>query len=200
MVVETEHDVVTGEQGSPVAGDSPKRHKPKGAHHAFDWEALEDPNVRAEKSWENEKEEYWSSKMYKKYMKVCHIDKLWPKECHAAHTKGFACRPLKCKDDHFIHRAEEVWRALFGNRERSKGLLNYGLVAMVYAELKLECKVDWSTYPTTTQFPLCIGKTTKDIPDMYTLDSAATKGILAFLRKKPEGTIGQGSTSKKGDK
>jgi hypothetical protein len=46
-------------------------------------------------------------------------------------------QPLTCKDDYFIHRVEEVWRALFGNRERSKGLLNYGLVAMVYAELKL---------------------------------------------------------------
>jgi hypothetical protein len=50
--------VITGEQGSPVAMDSIKRHKPKGDHHAFDWESLEDPNVRAEKDWENEKEEY----------------------------------------------------------------------------------------------------------------------------------------------
>jgi hypothetical protein len=161
---------------------------------------LEDPNVRVEKGWEDEKEEYWSSKTCKKYVKMCHIDKLWPKECHAAHTKGFACRPLTCKDDHFIHRAEEVWRALFRNRERNKGLLNHGFVAMVYAELKLERKVDWSTYPTTMQFPLCIGKIAKDIPDMYTSESAATKGILAFLRKKSEGTTGQGSSSKKGAK
>jgi hypothetical protein len=137
---------------------------------------------------------------------MCHIDKLWPKEWYAAHTfacglrSGFACRPWTCKDDHFIHRAEEVWQALFGNRERSKGLLNYGLVVMVYAELKLERKVDWSTYPMTTQFPLCIGKTTKDIPNIYTPESAATKGILAFLRKKPEGTTGQGLSSKKGAK
>jgi hypothetical protein len=200
MVAGTEHDVVTRKQGSPVTGDSTKRHKPKGAHHAFDWEALEDPNVCAEKGWKNEKEEYWSSKTCKKYVKMCHIDKLWPKEYHAAHTKGFACKPLKCKEDHFIHRAEEVWRALFGNRERSKGLLNYGLVAMVYTKLTLERKVDWSTYPTTTQFPLCIGKTAKDIPDMYTPESVATKGILAFLRKKPEGTTGQGSSRKKGGK
>jgi hypothetical protein len=133
-------------------------------------------------------------------VKMCHIDKLWPKEYHAVHTKGFACRPYTHKDDHFIHRAEEVWQALFGNRERNKGLLNYGLVAMVYAELKLEHKVDWSTYPTTTPFPLCIGKTTKDIPDMYTPEFAATKGILAFLKKKPEGTTEQGSSNTKGAK
>jgi hypothetical protein len=192
--------VITGEQGSLIAGDSTKRHKPKDARHAFDWEALEDPNVRAEKGWENEKEEYWSSKTCKKYMKMCHIDKLWPKECYAAHTRGFACRPLTCNDDHFIYRAEEVWRALFGNRDKSKGLFNYGLVAKVYAELKLERKVDWSTYPTTTQFPLCIGKIAKDILDMYTPESVVTKGILAFLRKKLEGATGQGSLCKKGAK
>jgi hypothetical protein len=60
MAAETQHDVITREQGSPVTRDSTKRHKPKGAHHAFDWEALEDPNMRAEKGWENEKEKYWS--------------------------------------------------------------------------------------------------------------------------------------------
>ena len=90
-----------------------------------------------------------------------------------------------------------IWRALFGNREKSKGLFNYGLLAMVYAELKLEHKVDWSAYPTTMQFPLGIGKIAKDSPDMYTLESAATKGILAFLRKKPQGDIDQGSSSRK---
>jgi hypothetical protein len=49
MAAETEHDVVTGEQGSLAVGDSTKRRKPKGVQHAFDWEALEDPNVRAER-------------------------------------------------------------------------------------------------------------------------------------------------------
>jgi hypothetical protein len=70
-MAEPEHDVVTREQGSLVAGDSTKRYKPKGAHHAFDWEALEDPNMRVEKDWKNEKEECWSSKTYKKYVKMC---------------------------------------------------------------------------------------------------------------------------------
>jgi hypothetical protein len=146
---------------------------------------LDDPNVHAEKGWENEKEYCFS-----KYVKMCHIDKLWPKECHAAHTKSFACRPWTCNDDHFIHRAEEVWRALFGNRLKNKGLFNYGLVVMVYVELKLERKVDWSTYPMTMQYPLSIGKTAKDIPNMYIPESAVTKGILEFLRKKPQGTTG----------
>jgi hypothetical protein len=45
MAAEPEHDVVTGEQGSLAARNSTKWRKPKGAHHAFDWEALEDPNA-----------------------------------------------------------------------------------------------------------------------------------------------------------
>jgi hypothetical protein len=36
MAAEPEHDMVTEEQGSPVARDSTKRYKPKGANHAFD--------------------------------------------------------------------------------------------------------------------------------------------------------------------
>jgi hypothetical protein len=61
----------------------------------------------------------------------------------------------------------------------------------------LKHKVDWSTYPTTTQYPLYIGNTAKDIPDMYTPESMATKGILGFLRKKPQGATDQGLSSKK---
>jgi hypothetical protein len=26
-------------------------------------------------------------------MKMHHIDKLWPEECHEVHTKNFACKP-----------------------------------------------------------------------------------------------------------
>jgi hypothetical protein len=88
--------------------------------------------------------------------------------------------------------ASIVWES--GEKQ---GLFNYGLVAIVYAESKLERKVDWSTYPTTMQYPLCIGKTAKDIPDMYTPESTATKGILGFLRKKPQEASGQGLSSKR---
>jgi hypothetical protein len=83
-----------------------------------------------------------------------------------------------------------------GNRKKSKRLFNYGLVGMVYAELKLEHKVDWNTYPTTTQYPLYIGKTEKDILDMYIPEFTATKRILGFLKKKLQGASSQGSSSK----
>jgi hypothetical protein len=86
---------------------------------------------------------------------------------------------------------------LFGNRDKSKGFFNYSLLLMVYVELKLERKVGWSTFPTTMQYPLLIGKLQKHIPDMYNPELAMTKGILDFLSKKLQGASGGGSTSKK---
>jgi hypothetical protein len=71
-------------------------------------EKLENHDVQAELGWKNEKEEYWSSKMCKKNMKMYHIDKLWPKEYHVAHINSFACKPWMCKDDHFIHREQQI--------------------------------------------------------------------------------------------
>jgi hypothetical protein len=70
-------------------------------------------------------------------MTMYHINKLWPREYHEAHTKNFAYRPWMCKDVHFNHRAEEVWQALFKYRDKNKGFFNFSLVLMVYVELKL---------------------------------------------------------------
>jgi hypothetical protein len=44
-------------------------------------------------------------------------------------------------------------------KTRGYSTTGYSLVLMVYAELKLERKVDRSTYPTTLEYPLYIGKT-----------------------------------------
>ena len=43
-------------------------------------------------------------------------------------TKSFTTRPHMCKNDHFLHRAEEVWWTLFGDRQKSKGVLQLQLV------------------------------------------------------------------------
>jgi hypothetical protein len=131
MAARPKQDVFIRKQGSLVARASNKRFKQNGAHHAFEWEKLENPDVQAEMGWEIEKKEYKSSKTCMKYVTMYHIDKFWPKECHEAHIKSFACRPWTCKDDHFICCTEEVWRALYGNRVKNKRLLNYSLVLMV---------------------------------------------------------------------
>jgi hypothetical protein len=41
MAAGLKQDVVIREQGSSGGGGSKKRYKQKGAHHAFDWETLD---------------------------------------------------------------------------------------------------------------------------------------------------------------
>ena len=56
---------------------------------------------------------------------------------------------------------------MFGNRPKSKGYFNYILLSMVYSEVVLERKVDWTTFQTTAEFPLRIGRNQKHIPDLF---------------------------------
>jgi RING-H2 zinc finger domain len=184
----TEKVIVEEDVGELGTGGSKKRNKQKGASHALHWEILDNEDIKADEGWEAETEEFWTFKTCKKYVKMYHVDKLWPRDNHESNTKAFACRPWMCKDEHFIYRAEEVWRALFGDRPRSKGFFNYSLVSMVYTELILKQKVDWTTFPTTAQFPLRIGRNQKHIPDLYNPESALTKDTLEQLKKVPRRT------------
>ena len=189
ITMATEKQIVT-EDGSDIgASGLKKRMKQKGVAHDLHWEILDNASIQAEEGWDAETHDYWTSKTCKKYVKMYHIDKLWPRSCHESHTKSFTCRPWMCNNDHFIYRAEEVWRALFGNRPKSKGSFNYSLLSMVYSEVVLNRKVDWTTFPTTTQYPLTIGRDQKHIPDLYNHESALTKAILEELKKKPRQTI-----------
>ena len=112
-------------------------------------------------------DEYWTSKLCKKYVKMYHIGKLWPQELHAGHTREFSFKPASCLSPHFVHRSVEVWRALFGDKSMSKGRINYTIASMVYTELKLARKVDWSTYPGTVETPLVLPDGQKDILDTF---------------------------------
>ena len=153
--------------------------KQKGNAHAVRWEILDNEDIKGEEGWEVEMEEYWTSKTSKKYVKMYHVDKLWPRGCHEMNTKSFTARPHMCNNDHFLHRAEEVWRTLFGDRQKSKGFFNYSLLSMVYTELILKKKVDWTSFPTTAQFPLRIGRNEKHIPDSFNPQATSTKDLLA---------------------
>ena len=181
----TEH-VIENPEVDELGSAGPKRRiKKKGARHSLGWEILDNENIKAEDGWEAQRENYWTSKICKKYVKMYHIGKLWPRDCHESHTKAFACKPWMCKNDHFLHRAEEVWQALFGNRPKSKGYFNYILLSMVYSEVVLERKVDWTTFQTTAEFPLRIGRNQKHIPDLFDPDSVLTKTMLEELKKVP---------------
>ena len=99
-------------------------------------------------------------------------------------TKSFTARPHMSNNDHFFHRAEKVWRTLFGDHQKSKGFFNYSLLSMVYTKLILK-KVDWTSFPTTAQFPLGIGRNQKHIPDSFNPQSTSTKDLLAELKSRP---------------
>jgi len=49
----------------------------------------------------------------------------------------------------------------------SKGYINYNVASMVYIELQLGRKVDWSMYPPMRGLTLLIGMEQKNIPDLY---------------------------------
>ena len=72
---------------------------------------------------------------------------------------------------------------MFGARLKSKGTFNYNLLAMVYVELKLKRKVDWSTYPTIITLPLQLEDGQRDIPDLYDPSTTSTKEMLVSLKK-----------------
>ena len=153
--------------GINSAADRKTKLKVKGAAHGLHYEILDDPNIVAESDWEDEAAEYSSGRLCRQYVKMYHIDKLWPWESHARHTTDFSCKPLTCKNKHFVHRAKEVWRAMFGGKSMSKGYINYSLASMVYAELQLHKKVDWSTFQTKKKNPLLLQINQKDIPDSW---------------------------------
>ena len=165
-----------GGDGMTSAAEKSKRSKAKGAPHGLHYEILDDPNIKAESDWEKEEAEYWSSKMCKKYVKMYHIDKLWPRESHARHTHDYSCKPWTCNNKHFVHRSNEVWKALFGEgKAMCKGYINYSLASMVYAELILVRKVDWSTFPTTSLAPLLLERNQRDIPDLFDEEAQASE-------------------------
>ncbi len=94
--------------------------------------------------WEKQDVEYWTSKLCRKYVKMYHIEKFWPRKCHPLHTREYCYKSLNCRSEQFVHYLMEVWKALFPEKAMSKGKVNYNLAGMVCAELILGRKVDWS--------------------------------------------------------
>jgi hypothetical protein len=82
----------------------------------------------------------------KKYVKMHHIDKLFPQAVWNYNHRVSSIKPRKSKSKHFVHRALEVWSALYLDKPfgpNNKNIISYSMAAMVYAELVLKRKVDW---------------------------------------------------------
>ena len=75
----------------------------------------------------------------------------------------------------------------------------YSVLSMVYAELILKRNVDWSTYPSTRNHPLRIGRNQKHIPDSFDPEAVSTKEILDQLRRKTHGVATVGTPLRKNE-
>ena len=91
---------------------------------------------------------YWVCNMAKKYMKMCYIDKLFPKAVWPYNYRVFGIKMKESKSKLFVHCALEVWSALYHDKlfgSDNKNIISYSMAAMVYAKIELKRKVDSQT-------------------------------------------------------
>jgi hypothetical protein len=91
---------------------------------------------------------YWVCNMAKKYVKMHHIDKLFPQAVWNYNHRVSGIKLSESKSKYFAHRALEVWSALYPDKPfglNNKNIISYSMAAMVYAKIVLKRKVDWRT-------------------------------------------------------
>jgi hypothetical protein len=104
--------------------------------------------ILAEPGWNSVTLPYWVCNTAKKYVKMHHIDKLFPEAVWNYNHRVFGVKPKESKSKHFAQRALEVWSALYPDKPfgpNNKNIISYSMAAMVYAEIELKRKVDWRT-------------------------------------------------------
>jgi len=107
-----------------------------------------DRRVIAEPGWDTEPSPLWVCHTARKYVKMCHIDKLFPEAVWSYNHRNSGLKPKDCISKHFAHRALEVWSTLFPNKPfgpDNKNIISYSMAAMIYAEIELKKDVDWRT-------------------------------------------------------
>jgi hypothetical protein len=104
--------------------------------------------IIAEFGWDSITSPLWVCNTTKKYVKMHHIDKLFPEAVWKYNHRVSGVKPGESKPKHFAHRALEVWSALYPDKPfgpNNKNIISYSMAAMVYAEIELKRKVDWRT-------------------------------------------------------
>jgi hypothetical protein len=104
--------------------------------------------IIAEPRWDSVTSPLWVCNTAKKYVKMHHIDKLFPEAVWKYNHRVSGIKPGESKSKHFAHRALEVWSALYPDKPfglNNKNIISYSMAAMVYAEIELKRKVDWRT-------------------------------------------------------
>jgi hypothetical protein len=104
--------------------------------------------IIAEPGWDSVTSPLWVCNTAKKYMKMYHIDKLFPEAMWKYNHRVSGVKPGESTSKHFAHRALEVWSPLYPDKpfgSNNKNIIYYSMAAMVYAEIELKRKVDWQT-------------------------------------------------------
>jgi hypothetical protein len=102
--------------------------------------------ILAEPGWKSVPSPYWVCNVAKRYVKMHHIDKLFPQAVWNYNLKAYGVKPSENTSKYFAYRALEVWSALYLDKSfgsKNKNIISYSMAAMLYAELELKRKVDW---------------------------------------------------------
>jgi hypothetical protein len=137
--------LVFGEGTSTASGDGRNRKEVR-TLQAVKEEITRNSRILAEPGLDSVPSSYWVCNVAKKYVKMHHIDKLFPQAVWNYNHRVSGVRPRENKSKHFAHRALEVWSALYPGKPfgpNNKNIISYSMAAMVYAEIVLKRKVDW---------------------------------------------------------
>jgi hypothetical protein len=101
--------------------------------------------ILAEPGWDSITSPLWVCNTAKKYVKMHHIDKLFPEAVWKYNHRVSGVKLGESISKHFAHRTFEVWYALYPDKTfgpNNKNIISYSMAAMVYAEIELKRKVD----------------------------------------------------------
>lgn len=127
-----------------MAGGDGKRKKSHGGSQKIRRYELFDPTVKAFVGWE-EAPMPWTQSTCKRFIEWCHIDKVFPNWRHEVHLKQNVANLHYCEDPEFAQRCIEVYKFIYRRDVVEGSRVPLFIAEMVYAEVKLEREVDWSS-------------------------------------------------------
>ncbi len=88
--------------------DELKKGGRKRRSQSFDWNAWNNPLCVGEPGWEEKVTKTWNCTMCKNYVKMTHIQKLWPHECVEKQASRWEGQTSTCQNEHFKQRYIQV--------------------------------------------------------------------------------------------
>jgi hypothetical protein len=148
--------------------------------------------ILVEPGWDSVTSLLWVCNTAKKYVKMHHIDKLFPEAVWEYNHRVSGVKPGESKSKYFAHRALEVRSALYPNKPfgpNNKNIISYSMAAMVYAKLQLKRKVDWRTLLTKNKEDIT-EYAKADVPDNFNFFFHKMSGFdLRLMHVEPIETL-----------